>query len=384
MRVNQRQRAGPSSAPASAPPTAAPMFASILGERQQHQHRARSRRRPAGRSRGRRRGARRAGRPPARRTAGRAPRRSRPSRARRRCRTSSGGVSSVTASAAPAAPDSTNASTTATGAEAALEQRAEDARPARSATNGVAELVPVQEGRDEPAPDLVVRRDLDARPTSVRDPGPRLGARTTSIAITQTRISPNVAYGRVSGAMPAISSARRRGSLRARRRRRWAGSPSGAVDLRRPLADPLPAVRALGHVRAHLGAAVLADDEQVRLRHGLPQSTRRAEPVRRLLAGGLGRLGHRRVEDLAHHLAEVVVGLVDHAPAATRRCRCRGCPRGSRSPPRSPAPRRAGAGASISRRVSSGTGTRSCVGRSTSCASSPWRAASHLFSSSIS
>src|SRR6185503_2704395 len=88
-----------------------------------------------------------------------------------------------------------------------------------------------------------------------------------------------------------------------------------AVDLRRALTDPLPAVRALGHIRAHLGAAVLADDEQVWLRHGLPQSTRRAAPVRRLFAGGLGGLGDGRVEDLANHLAQVVIGLVDGALA---------------------------------------------------------------------
>ena len=44
------------------------------------------------------------------------------------------------------------------------------------------------------------------------------------------------------------------------------GSPP-AVELGRPLAHPLPAVRALGHVRADLGPAVLADDEEVRLRH---------------------------------------------------------------------------------------------------------------------
>src|SRR5213075_1182964 len=40
-----------------------------------------------------------------------------------------------------------------------------------------------------------------------------------------------------------------------------------AFDLRRTLPHPLPAIRALGDVRAHFRPAVLADDEKVGLRH---------------------------------------------------------------------------------------------------------------------
>ena len=44
--------------------------------------------------------------------------------------------------------------------------------------------------------------------------GSKLGsAANTSSSATQIRIRPKVAYGRVSGAMPAISSARSRGSF---------------------------------------------------------------------------------------------------------------------------------------------------------------------------
>ena len=52
---------------------------------------------------------------------------------------------------------------------------------------------------------------------------------------------------------------------RQRRRQRPAadllGDPAVAVKLRRALAQPGPAVRALGYVRADLRSAVLADDE---------------------------------------------------------------------------------------------------------------------------
>src|SRR5947208_2833648 len=44
-----------------------------------------------------------------------------------------------------------------------------------------------------------------------------------------------------------------------------------ALDLRRALANPLPAIRAFGDIRAHFRPAVLADDEQVRLRHANPR-----------------------------------------------------------------------------------------------------------------
>ncbi len=55
---------------------------------------------------------------------------------------------------------------------------------------------------------------------------------------------------------------------RQRRRRRTAarplGDPAVAIDLRRALAQPRAAIRALGDVRADLRSAVLADDEQIR------------------------------------------------------------------------------------------------------------------------
>src|SRR5439155_19110944 len=68
-----------------------------------------------------------------------------------------------------------------------------------------------------------------------------------------------------------------------------------ALQLRRPLAHALPAIRALGDVRAYLGAAVLADDKEVRL-----ADTARIVPSQ-----------SRLLDYLGHDLAEVVVGLVD-------------------------------------------------------------------------
>ena len=64
--------------------------------------------------------------------------------------------------------------------------------------------------------------------------------------------------------------ARLRGN-RSRLRRSGRGCQLHALallaQLRRALAQPLPAIRALGDVRAHLRAAVLADDVEVDFRH---------------------------------------------------------------------------------------------------------------------
>ena len=189
--------------------------------------------------------------------------------------------------------------------------------------------------------------------------------RTTTIS-PKRRVRPRVRRdaGDLLGAQARAACARAGGAS-------GSGSPPGAVDLRRPLADPLPAVRALGHVRAHLGAAVLADDEQVRLRHGAPSEY----PAR-----GAGPAVTRRWP---------------RPPRAPWRRGSRARPRGGRGWPRRPRSWRdaplplsrmssrqsksasepsssaCGRRRSITRRVSSGTGTRSCFGRSTSCAVEP-------------
>ena len=246
----------------------------------------------------------------------------------------------------------------------------------------VAELVRVQEGRRRTS----ARPRRRPGPVHVRD-SPDPGLRLGGVDQHRDHADEDQPEGRVRARVRRDAGDLVRaqpGQLARAAAAALGGLAAGAVDLRRPLADPLPAVRALGHVRAHLGAAVLADDEQVGLRHGLPQSTRRAEPVRWLLAGRLGRLGHRGVEDLAE-LPRGGRGWPRRPCAgATPRCplsRMSSRQSKSASEPSSSA---CGRSRSITRRASSGTGTRSCFGRSTSSPSSPWRAASHLFSSSIS
>src|SRR5439155_22026510 len=76
------------------------------------------------------------------------------------------------------------------------------------------------------------------------------------------------------------------------------GRGPAALELRRPLADPLAAVRAFGDVRADLRPAVLADDEEIS-----SACHRAASDDTYLQRCG----GH----DLGHDLAQIVVGLVD-------------------------------------------------------------------------
>src|SRR5204862_8312597 len=74
-----------------------------------------------------------------------------------------------------------------------------------------------------------------------------------------------------------------------------------AFDLRRTLSHPLTAVGALRHVRADLGAAVLADDEEVRFAH-LSEDTPAG-----LRAGGLCR------ESIVRDQARMQIGVADDA-----------------------------------------------------------------------
>ena len=187
---------------------------------------------------------------------------------------SSGGVSSVAASAAPAAPQRTNTSTTAT----APKRRSRASRtPRPRARRTRTQLVAVEERRDEPAPDLVVPHEIarDAEVAEIerrvghigRTTTPRSGRRSrTASCRARSRRSPRHEAGAASWC--ACAASRRLARV--------------AVDLRGALAHPLPAVGALGHVRAHLGAAVLADDEQVWLRHGSLAEYPAAERFRRL------------------------------------------------------------------------------------------------------
>src|SRR4051812_8899920 len=187
--------------------------------------------------------------------------------------------------------------------EAPLQHRPE--QPHRRQGNElVAERVQVHEGRREPAPDLVGSEadvdgpkqaevevligGIDDRGGQRRDdqrqrgPGPDVGGDPLDLVGPQPR-QPR----------PALLW--------------WPLGGRAALELGGPLANPLPAIRALGDVRADLGPAVLADDEEVRLGHG-PQGTRPGW----LFARYIDRLGHGRLQDLADDLSQVVVRLVDH------------------------------------------------------------------------
>ena len=90
------------------------------------------------------------------------------------------------------------------------------------------------------------------------------------------------------------------------------GGAAVAVELRRALAQAIAAVRALGDVGADLGSAVLAHYEQVGTASAHEPIV---EPLRRPAARPEARpavYGRGRSDDLRHHLAEVVIGLIDH------------------------------------------------------------------------
>src|SRR4051794_35213619 len=116
-----------------------------------------------------------------------------------------------------------------------------------------------------------------------------------SVARSDTRISPKVAYGRVSGAMPSISSGRSRGRrLRRRARGRSDSPPRSSLGAR---------LRTRWPQYGHSVTYGLTSDPQ------FLQTTKRSgwlmEPRIVALQSGL-------FDDLGHDLAQVVVGLVDH------------------------------------------------------------------------
>ena len=219
------------------------------------------------------------------------------------------------------------------GAEAALEQRPEDA-DGHECDKRISELVAVQERREEPAPDVVVGGGRHDQLADVPQRIPRGNQHADHADDDQPerRVGPRVRRdaGNLLGAQPrqlALALAPLRLRLAARR------SSFGAR-----LRSRVPAVRALGDVRGHLRAAVLADDEQVRLPTGHLRVPGAACALGPAVAGGLRGLRHGRVDDLAHDLAQVVVGLVDDLAAGRRRCRARAdpsMPSSSSSEPRS-------------------------------------------------
>ena len=110
-----------------------------------------------------------------------------------------------------------------------------------------------------------------------------------------------------------------------------------ALELRRSLAQPGAAVRALGHVRADLGAAALADDGQLGVAHlsedNRPRALVRAACARRSRRPGReGRPCRRR----------------NRRAGGARRCRSRAGPRPTRAPAAQPSAAASSASSSTS------------------------------------
>ena len=156
-------------------------------------------------------------------------------------------MSAATAAAAPAAPAARNTSDQREPAEAALEQRAEHATATQRDELVGQAVVHERRGRRSATARRRAPTD-DAADVDERMPGGQHQRRPAS----DSAISTIVATGRVSGAIPSISLGPQARELRRGRRclARGASSSLVALELRRALAHPLAAVRALGHVRA--------------------------------------------------------------------------------------------------------------------------------------
>src|SRR5215211_2721773 len=128
---------------------------------------------------------------------------------------------------------------------------------------------------------------------------------TTSVTSRDSVISAKVAYGRLSGAMPWISSGRRRGSLVLRRRGVSGSAPRSSFGAR---------LRTRCPQYGHSVTYGLTSEPQ------FLQTTKRSGWLTgpRILGarGRAGPLRARLVDDLADDLAQVVVGLEDHDLAA--------------------------------------------------------------------
>ena len=213
-------------------------------------------------------------------------------------------------------------------ADPALDRRQED-RDREPAGEQVADVV-VDERRGEVAPPLVADRADDRaevdHASGSRPPRSRAAAaEATSAAI--------VASGRSarSSVRPARSARRPRRSAALRRRRSRAilADPdlvAVPLELRRPLAQPGAAVGALGHVRAHLGAAALADDAQLGRRPSpqvLPTRSsglggqRRSRAARARRSSPL-RVGDRELAVSAGAVGEQVLDRLELGAAAER------------------------------------------------------------------
>ena len=129
-----------------------------------------------------------------------------------------------------------------------------------------------------------------------QDRRPRARVRVALDADAGDLVRPQAAQARRRGRsvlLPAQPTTRRAGCAR---------HAPVALDLRSPLAQPRPAVRALGDVGADLRPAALADDEEVRVGRSTSILGGTGTRLGRVLPPGR-QLGDRRLDDLAHELA---------------------------------------------------------------------------------
>ena len=186
--------------------------------------------------------------------------------------------SSPSAASIPSAPQPTTSSSGGDRADAAL-----DGRAGRSRSRARTRTGSRRRRRRTARPDSATTGPPTGPTIAPRSNTERLVARSTTISSAGTRIAAIVATGRaVRSSVSAARSASRPRRSAALRRRRVApvlAHPDLVADpfeLRRPLAQPGAAVGALGHIRADLGPAALADDGQLGVAHRARITVRRA------------------------------------------------------------------------------------------------------------
>ena len=211
--------------------------------------------------------------------------------------TTTGTVSAAALSAVPPIPPIAEQHQHEPGAVAALEQPPEQGdRPDRGHREpGVA----VDERRGQHPPPLAARlaeHDQVGRRAERRAPqdGPDQPERDEQQRGVRPCLGPDP------GDLAAAQARQRRGARPAA-----LADAALTVELGGPFAQPVAAVRAFGDVRAHLGPAALADDEQI-------GAARAHDPIVEPVPLPPARLHLRRADDLGHHLAQIVVGLPHH------------------------------------------------------------------------
>ena len=184
------------------------------------------------------------------------------------------------AASIPSEPQAISSTAVGGAAEAALDPDRED-RQADRDDEEVAD-VHIGEGGDEEAPPLAFDRDGEAAERDQRGAARLLDQQQRGGS--EDRGQRRVGAVRVPAAPGAqLIAEEPAGGAAPRLRPRAVAAP---LQLRRPLAQPRSAVRALGDVGTDLGAAVLADDAELSLAHGQSRITARRNRSTRA-AGGI-------------------------------------------------------------------------------------------------